>query len=967
MLYSNSFRTALSVSLCVLLASCGGGGGGGGTPPPTGGGGGGGSGSGPTGELSTANAALAVATGSAFVEAPVQIALAAIKNTVDLYDSALLSTQPDCRVSGLADSLTLIDNDGDFLPGAGDVVEQVYDGCVQEVLGDSAAGRMDVTLNAFTVTPALTVSGSLTIDIPEWLAFSSDPNTAVLTAGQLVAAFSKDSAGEQLTVTTEGGADYQVLLSVGGETYLETITNLSISRNRDALGSYQVSASFDLDSSLLGFTMACTTATAFSGDPGLFPDSGTLQCTATDSSAARLSASSAGGIQNSVDTEGDGTFVDAGFLPDTNGNWTEIFEGPVFFANTESPEEYYEFNVPRLTPSLRDIDVNDAFYDAAGDRLYVTTDTGLSVIDPDSLGTLDSVTLAGMPAAVTVSDDGQVVWVGFDTLSEVASLDASDLSETGRYTLPVDPDFSFNRFARFMRTAPGLPGRLVISTRNSSDTLVLENGVFLANELSGIDNAPSRFEFRDANTIIGVNADTSLYPAILASIDASGLNVDKSIPELAGGFGQQIDVSGGKIWSSAGSIGDIDNELRLGKVDYDLPGIILFADGVVVAEAEDRAYFINVFDGLQIYDPGTLLAKGGYAFNSLGTGRLVGFFDSGDALLVVTDLRIARFDKAPFTDNVANRDCSTSDLGGQLGPQVYIQIDCEFNDAVYDPGRDLLYATVPSIAGNNGNSLAFIDPQTGNIQQFLFLGSEPDDLALSATGAYLYVVLSESSTLAVVNLQTQALEEILPLGLDDLRGDPRIPEVVAAADSNDTTIAVVSSSGTGIWSSGTRLAMEDTRRLDLNAELYFLQNDQQLLTAEGRDLTFFDVTAIGLENRSEVRNTDYLGGGKKKGSLLYDALRNVFDPAAQQVVATCPTSNVSGVEPDPDSDDIYYFVPGFDSQIVVCDQATETVGTPFDIPRNGESLGLRTMVKAGSDRLAVIAVGKTVLLDPGEF
>ncbi len=964
---SKPLNTALSVCLCILAASCGGGGGGGGTPPPGGGGGGGGSGGGTTAELTTANAALAMATGSAFVEAPVQIALAAIKNTVDLYDSALLTTQPDCRFSGAADSLTLIDNDGDFLPSAGDVVEQVYDGCIQDILGDPAAGRMDVTLNSFTVTPALTVSGNVTIDIPEWLAFSSDAGTAVLTAGQLVAAFSKDSAGEQLNVTTQNGASYVVVLDVAGQTYLETITNLSISRNRDATGSHQVSASFDLDSALLGFTMACTTTAAFSGDPNNFPDTGTLQCTATDSSAARLSPSSIGGIQNTVDAEGDGTFVDAGFLPDTNGNWTEIFEGPVFFANAESPENYYEFNVPRLTPSLRDIDVNGAFFDAAGDRLYVTTDTGLAVIDPDTLDTLNTVALAGTPAPVTVSDDGQVIWVGFDTLSEVASLDASDLSETGRYTLPIDPDFSFNRFARFIRTAPGLPERLVIATRNSNDTLVLENGVFLANELSGTGSALSRFEFRDADTIIGVNADTSFYPGILARIDASGITAEKSIRQLAGRFGPGIDVSGGKIWSNSGSIGDIDSEVRLGKVDFDLPGILVFADDVVVNEAEDRAYFISVFNGLQIYDPDTLLAKGGYAFAPLGTAGLVGFFDAGDALLVVTSERIARFDKAPFTDNVANRDCSTSDLGGQLGPQVYIQIDCEFNDAVYDPGRDLIYATVPSIAGSNGNSLAFIDPQTGNIQKFLFLGSEPEDLTLSATGTFLYVVLSESSTLAVVNLQTQSLEEILPLGLDSLFGDPRIPNIVAAADSDDRTIAVVSSSGTNIWSSGTRLAMEDTRSVQLFAELYFLQNDEQLLTAEGRNLTFFDVTANGLENRSVVFNTDYLGGGKKKGSLLYDRLRNVFDPATQQVVATCPTTNVSGVEPDPDSDDIYYFVPGFDPHNDVCDQATETVGPPFNIPRNGETVSLKTMVKAGSDRLALIAVGKTVLLDPGEF
>jgi hypothetical protein len=62
------------------------------------------------------------------------------------------------------------------------------------------------------------------------------------------------------------------------------------------------------------------------------------------------------------------------------------------------------------------------------------------------------------------------------------------------------------------------------------------------------------------------------------------------------------------------------------------------------------------------------------------------------------------------------------------------------NDVVYDPIRDVLYASIPSTAGAPyGNSIATIDPATGNVLDSIFVGSEPNALAISDDASRVYV------------------------------------------------------------------------------------------------------------------------------------------------------------------------------------------------------------------------------------
>ena len=79
-------------------------------------------------------------------------------------------------------------------------------------------------------------------------------------------------------------------------------------------------------------------------------------------------------------------------------------------------------------------------------------------------------------------------------------------------------------------------------------------------------------------------------------------------------------------------------------------------------------------------------------------------------------------------------------------------IDLSANDVIYDPVSALLYASVPSTGGIYANSIVAIDPTTGQITKSVFVGSEPEIMAVSDDGQYLYVSLRGAFSVRRVNL-----------------------------------------------------------------------------------------------------------------------------------------------------------------------------------------------------------------------
>ncbi len=110
------------------------------------------------------------------------------------------------------------------------------------------------------------------------------------------------------------------------------------------------------------------------------------------------------------------------------------------------------------------------------------------------------------------------------------------------------------------------------------------------------------------------------------------------------------------------------------------------------------------------------------------------------------------------------------------------------NELIWDAGRAKIYASVPSRAGVNGNSIAIIDPVTSAIS-YVFIGSEPNRLAISDDGQYLYVGLDGAAAVRRLNLNTQTPEIQFTLGSDSFFG-PMYADDIEVMPGNPHTVAI---------------------------------------------------------------------------------------------------------------------------------------------------------------------------------
>lgn len=122
---------------------------------------------------------------------------------------------------------------------------------------------------------------------------------------------------------------------------------------------------------------------------------------------------------------------------------------------------------------------------------------------------------------------------------------------------------------------------------------------------------------------------------------------------------------------------------------------------------------------------------------------------------------------------------------------VYLPITVQ--DIVYNPVDGLLYGSEPSLgAGSSGNSVVGIDPVTGNVMKQIWVGSNPNKLALSTDGTQLFVGLDGAASVAQVNLTQGTVVSRFSLARDgnntlkalSLAAVPGLPNSVAVATTS---------------------------------------------------------------------------------------------------------------------------------------------------------------------------------------
>jgi trimeric autotransporter adhesin len=133
---------------------------------------------------------------------------------------------------------------------------------------------------------------------------------------------------------------------------------------------------------------------------------------------------------------------------------------------------------------------------------------------------------------------------------------------------------------------------------------------------------------------------------------------------------------------------------------------------------------------------------------------------------------------------------------------VYLPIRA--NDIVYNSTDGLLYASIPpTTAGADGNSVKSIDPYTGNVVRQIWVGSDPNKLALSSDGTQLFVGLDGGASVAQVNLtQGKVVSKIALGGGSGLYNPPLTALYLAPVPGSPNSVVVATQAGMGNTGSG---------------------------------------------------------------------------------------------------------------------------------------------------------------------
>ncbi len=222
--------------------------------------------------------------------------------------------------------------------------------------------------------------------------------------------------------------------------------------------------------------------------------------------------------------------------------------------------------------------------------------------------------------------------------------------------------------------------------------------------------------------------------------------------------------------------------------------------------------------------------------------------------------------------------------------QTVRQVTLTTNDIIYDAHSARIYASVPSSVGAGGNSVTPIDPVTGAVGTPVFVGSEPNRLAVSDDGSELYVGLDGADAVRRVNLPTQTPDLQFSLGsasflgaysVGDLAVVPGNPHAVAVGRRYQGSSPDIA--GVAVFDDGVQ---RPTATPDHDGG-YFLRFDPASGTLYGSEDYGSTLYTIGVSASGAVNQSHYAGLAEGPitfdSGLIYSISGLAVDPVAQTV------------------------------------------------------------------------------------
>jgi hypothetical protein len=287
-------------------------------------------------------------------------------------------------------------------------------------------------------------------------------------------------------------------------------------------------------------------------------------------------------------------------------------------------------------------------------------------------------------------------------------------------------------------------------------------------------------------------------------------------------------------------------------------------------------------------------------------------------------------------------------VGRAPGPDTVTEIRQVTSDLAWDAAANRIFASVPNAQYDLGNNLLVFNPLTGVFDSPIPTSTEPDKLAVSANGQYVYAGLDADSSVQRVDVSKHLADLKFPTGfgnVNDIAVLPNNPHTVVA--TVHTTLVVYDD---GVSRSNIVGATEFNQP-------YYLALPSSALCYSTYPTGFrrIAIDAGGATLLSDTRDTvvTYSDWEIKYGAgRLFTPGGRVFDPAAGTNIATVPYSGL--VAPDETDWRVFYLTGGGSTwtlsalsitnlQLVGSITITNVSGTPSRLIRWGaDGLAFRT-------------------------
>lgn len=437
------------------------------------------------------------------------------------------------------------------------------------------------------------------------------------------------------------------------------------------------------------------------------------------------------------------------------------------------------------------VSANDAVWDEQRQVLYLSIPSAagpngnvIVALNPRTNVVVRSQFAGSEPSELALSDDGQYLYAGINGSGSVQRFRLPDLVPDLNIPLDLD-DFSGPQHAVDLQVMPGAARSVVVAQgffnplETTSRTSLYDDAVARPLSLSAQECTCGSLQWGgSAGRLYAANTQTTSFDFCEIEVGASGLRVANMLSNLFTNFYAQIHYSATSrlLYSDDGTVFDPVAARRVGVVD---------ARGAMVPDpSRNRLYFSTSVGSLAIsaFDSATLLPVGvqrPFAELKGRPSRLVRWGSDGLAL-------VARGGSVHLFGGAGT---ASFDTVVPQGSVVQTLIRGTFNRLAWDSVGGRLYATVSGTSSASPNSILVIDPATGKVVATKPISNEPNALAVSDDGRFLYVGLDGAGTVQRLRLPGLELDVTLSLG-SDLYDRPYVAGNMKARPGAAHTLAV---------------------------------------------------------------------------------------------------------------------------------------------------------------------------------